>query len=76
MIMAQKKSGNNINSIGIGASSSSINYQSTFGLSWVRIFNNSNAPQSSNPYTLYYSTPPTLTLTTFNSYASATLTLV
>lgn len=76
MIMAQKKSANNINTVGIGASSSSINYQSTFGLSWVRIFNNSNAPLTTNPYTLYYSTPPTLTLTTFNSYSSTTLTLV
>jgi hypothetical protein len=44
MVMAQKKSTSTISSIGIGAASSSINYQSTFGLSWVRIFNNSNAP--------------------------------
>jgi len=76
MIMAQKKSANNINTIGIGASSSTINYQSTFGLSWVRIFNNSNAPITTNPYTLNYSTPPTLTITTLNSYASTNLSLV
>ena len=76
MIMAQKKSANNVNTVGIGASSSTVNYQSTFGLSWVRIFNNSNAPLATNPYTLYYSTPPTLTITTLNSYAASSLSLL
>jgi len=76
MIMAQKKSSNNIATIGIGASSSVVNYQSTFGISWVKIFSTSNAPLSTNPYTLYYSTPPTLTLTTLTSYASTSLNLI
>ena len=75
MIMAQKKSTSTLSTIGIGAASSSINYQSTFGLTWVRIFNNSNAPQATNPYTLRYSTPSTLTLTSLTSYASSSLTL-
>jgi len=76
MIMAQKKTSNIVNSIGIGSSSSTINYQSTFGLSWVKVFSNSNAPQTINPATLYYSTPPTLTLTYLTNYASTSLTLV
>ncbi len=76
MIMAQKKTTNNVVNIGIGSSSSVINYQTTFGISWVRIFSTSNAPLTTNPYTLFYSTPPTLTLTTLNSYASRTLSLV
>lgn len=75
MIMAQKKSTSILSTIGIGAASSSINYQSTFGLTWVRIFNNSNAPQATNPYTLRYSTPSTLTLTSLTSYTSTSLTL-
>lgn len=74
MIMAQKKSTSVIGTIGVGAASSSVNYQTTFGLSWVRIFNNSNAPQTTNPYTLRYSTPATLTLTHLISYSSASLT--
>lgn len=75
MVMAQKKSLNTISTIGIGSSSSTINYQSTFGLSWVRVFSNSNIPQSTNPYTLHYSTPPTLTLNYLTSYASSSITL-
>ena len=75
MIMAQKKSTNTISTIGIGAASSSINYQSTFGISWVRIFNNSNVPTTTNPYTTYYSTPPTLTLTHLTTYSSSSVTL-
>jgi len=76
LIMAQKKNTNIITTIGIGSSSSTINFQSTFGLSWVWIFNNSNAPQSTNPYTLYSSTPSTLTLTYLTNYVSSALTLV
>ena len=75
MIMAQKKSTNTITNVGIGASSSSINYQSTFGISWVRIFNNSNNPTTFNPYTMYYSTPATLTLTHLNSYTTPSVSL-
>lgn len=76
MIVAQKKSTNVISTIGIGASSSSINYQSTFGISWVRVFNTSDSSTSYNPYTLLYSTPPALTLTSLTTYASASVTLV
>lgn len=74
--MAQKKSANTINTIGIGSSSSALNYQSTFGLSWVYIFNNYNAPTTTNPYTIYTSTPPALTLTYLTSYTSTSLTLI
>lgn len=76
MIMAQKKSLNTVYTVGIGSSSSSINYQSVFGISWVRVFNNYNAPQTTNPYTLYYSTPPTLTLTYLTSYSASSITLI
>ena len=76
MVMAQKKSTSTISSVGIGAASSSINYQSTFGLSWVRIFNNSNIPTATNPYTLHYSTPASLTLTHLTTYAASALTKV
>lgn len=76
MIMAQKKSTNSITTIGIGSSSSAINYQSTFGISWVKVFNNLNAPQATNPYTLLYSTPPTLTLAYLTSYAASSITLI
>ena len=75
MIMAQKKSTNTLSTVGIGASSSSINYQSTFGISWVRIFNNSNTPTTYNPYTLHYSTPATLTLTHLTTYTTSSVTL-
>ena len=75
MIVAQKKSINTITSVGIGSSSTAINYQSTFGLSWVWIYNSSNVPTATNPYTLYTSVPPILTLTTLNSYSSASVTL-
>lgn len=76
MIMAQKKTSNSITSIGIGSASSALNYQSTFGLSWVRIFSNSNAPTTTNPFTLHFSTPPTLTLTSLTSYSSSSITLI
>jgi hypothetical protein len=76
MIMAQKKSLNTITTIGIGSSSSSINYQSTFGLSWVKVFNNSNTPQTTNPFTVYYSNPPALTLTYLTTYAASSVTLM
>ena len=75
MIMAQKKSTNSITNIGIGASSSALNYQTTFGLSWVKVFNSSNAFTAYNPYTLHTSTPASLTLTTLTNYASNTITL-
>ena len=76
MIIAQKKNSNNVLHVGIGSSSSAVDYQSTFGISWVRIFNSYNAPTNVNPYTLLYSTPPTLTLTHLTSYSSKSITLV
>lgn len=76
MIMAQKKSLSTVTTIGIGASSSSLNYQSTFALSWVKVFDNSNAPQTTNPYTMFYSTPAALTLTHLTSYSASSVTLV
>lgn len=76
MVMAQKKTSTNISTIGIGSLSATLNYQSTFGFSWVRVFNNSNVPLTYNPYTLLYSTPPSLTLTYLTSYAASSLSLV
>lgn len=76
MIMAQKKSLSTVTTIGIGAASSSLNYQSTFALSWVKVFDNSNAPQATNPFTALYSTPASLTLTHLTSYSSSSVTLV
>lgn len=76
MIVAQKKSANSVTRIGIGSSSSVINYQSTFGISWVRVFSSSNVPTANNPYTLFYSTPATLTLTYLTSYSASSVTLV
>ncbi len=73
MILAQKKTLNNVTTVGIGSASATINYQSTFALSWVRILNSHNSPTNTNPYTLYYSTPSTLTLTTLTSYSGITL---
>jgi hypothetical protein len=75
MIVARKKSTSVLTNIGIGASSTAINFQSTFGVSWVWVFNSSNVATATNPYTLYRSTPPTLTLTTLNSYSSSSVTL-
>lgn len=76
MIMAQKKSLSTVTTIGIGAASSSLNYQSTFSLSWVKVFDNSNTPQATNPYTVLYSTPPALTLAYLTSYSASSVTLV
>ena len=75
MVMAQKKSTSTITTVGIGAASSSLDYTSTFGLTEVRIFDNSNVPTATNPTTLKYSTPPVLTLTYLTNYASSTLAL-
>lgn len=76
MIMAQKKTANSISNIGIGSASSALNYQSNFGLSWVKVFSNSNAPMATNPYTIYYATPSTLTLSYLTSYASPSVSLI
>ena len=76
MIVAQKKSTNTIGTIGVGSSSSAINYQSTFGISWVKVFSTSNAPMATNPFTLRFSTPSILTLNHLTTYSSRTVTLL
>ncbi len=76
MVMAQKKTTNIVNSVGISTISSSNNYQSTFRFSWVKIFNNLNTPQFTNPYTIKYSSPDTVTLNFFTSFTSTILTKV
>ena len=75
MVLAQKKTVNSVTNIGIGAISGSLDYQSTFAFSWVRVFDSSNAQEIFNPKTLRYSTPPTLTLTPLTTYASSSLTV-
>jgi hypothetical protein len=42
MVLAQKKSGANITTVGINALSSTQNYQSTFSFKWVKMFDSSN----------------------------------
>ena len=42
MVLAQKKSASNTVNVGINALSTTINYQSTFGFKWVRVFDTSN----------------------------------
>lgn len=76
MVLAQKISSSNLSTVGINALSSTINYQSTFGFKWVRVFNSSNTKERFNPKTLKYSTPPTLTLNTFTTYISSSITAV
>jgi hypothetical protein len=41
MVWAQKKSANSITTVGINALSTSQDYQSTFAMKWVKIFNTS-----------------------------------
>ncbi len=76
MVLAQKKSTGNMSTVGINALSSTINYQSTFAFKWVRMFNSSSTKERFNPLTLRYSVPPTLTLNTFATYSSATITAI
>jgi hypothetical protein len=73
MVLAQKKTVNSISTIGIGALSGSLNYQSTFSFSWVKVFDSSNAQEMFNPKTLKYSVPPTLTLRPLTTFASSSL---
>lgn len=75
MVLAQKKTVNSITNIGIGAVSGSLNYQSTFSFSWVKVFDSSNVQEMTNPKTLKYSIPPTLTLRPLTTYASSSLTV-
>ena len=76
MILAQKKTANTITNVGIGALSSSINYARDFKFSWVKVHDSSNAPTTTNPKTLRYGNPPSLTLNYLTSYSSASLTKI
>lgn len=76
MVLAQKKSASSLNTVGINALSTTINYQSTFGFKWVRVFDSSNTKERFNPKTLKYSQPPTLTLNPLTTYTSASVTAI
>jgi len=75
MVMAQKKTVNTIENVGIGSASDSINYKRDFGLSWVKVHDTSTSRQTTNPFTTKTSTPAAITLNELTSYASATLNL-
>lgn len=74
MVMAQKKTSNSITDVGIGSSSSSINYQRPFKFSWVKVFDTSNTVMITNPKTLKYGGPASITLDYFTSYSSPSIT--
>lgn len=76
MIHAQKKTSNLVTTVGIGAVSSSINYQRPFSFSWVKVHDSSNAPTSANPRTLKVGVTPSLTLNYLTSYTAAALTRI
>lgn len=76
MILAQKKSTSTVTNVGIGGLSSTINYARDFKFSWVKVHDSSNAPTTTNPKTLKYGNPPSLTLNYLTSYSSAVLTKI
>jgi hypothetical protein len=76
MVLAQKKSTTNISTVAINSNSGTNNYQSSFGFTWVRIFNTWFTSTSYNPSTLAYSTPAYLTLNYLPSYGTNSLTLL
>ena len=76
MIWAQKKTSNVVTTVGIGAVSSTINYVRDFKFSWVKVHDSSNAPTNTNPKTLKYGNPPSLTLNYLTSYSSASITRI
>jgi hypothetical protein len=76
MIHAQKKTSNVVSSVGIGAVSSSLNYQRAFSFSWVKVHDSSNAPTITNPRTLKYGVTPSLTLDYITTYTTSTITRV
>lgn len=76
MVMAQKKTGNDVNTVGINSDSDSINYQREFKFNWVKIFDTTNAPSDTNPVTLKYGDPPALMLDYLTSYNSQSITLL
>ena len=74
LVLAQKKTTGNVGTTGIGAASSSINYQRYFKFSWVRIYDTSNAVMTTNPKTLKYGDPPSLQLNYLTSYTATAVT--
>ena len=74
MVVAQKKTSNTVSNVGIGALSSSINYERQFKFSWVKVFDTTNIPTETMPKTIKVGDPPALTLNYLTSYSSATLT--
>ena len=75
MVVAQKKTTNNVANVGVGALSSSLNYQRPFKFNWVKVYDSSNAPMTASmPKTLKVGVPPTLTLNYFTTYSSTVLT--
>lgn len=76
MVMAEKKTANNIYTIGLGSTESSQDYSTTFNFNFIKVFSTSNAQLLTNPYTLYTKVPSALTLTYFTSYSASTVTLI
>lgn len=76
MVLAQKKSAATLNTIGINALSTTLNYQSTFAIKWVKMFNTSNTKERFNPVSMKYSIPPTLTLNTLSSYTASSISAI
>lgn len=76
MIWAQKKTSNVVTTVGIGAVSSTINYVRDFKFSWVKVHDSSNVPTNTNPKTLRYGNPPSLTLNYLTSYSAASITRI
>lgn len=76
MIWAQKKTSNVVTTVGIGAVSSTINYVRDFKFSWVKVHDSSNVATNTNPKTLRYGNPPSLTLNFLTSYSAASITRI
>lgn len=74
MIWAHKKTSNIVSTVGIGAVSSSINYVREFKFSWVKVHDSANAPTTTNPRTLKYGNPPSLSLNYLTTYSAASIT--
>jgi hypothetical protein len=76
MVMAEKKSGTSVTSIGIGGTQGSQEYATTYGFNFIKIFSTSNGQLLNNPFTQYSMVPSALTLTYFTTYSSNSVTLV
>ena len=77
MVVAQKKTTNSVSNVGVGALSSSLNYQRDFKFNWVKVYDTDNAPmQDTMPKTIKVGDPASLRLNYFTSYSSAVLTKI